>query len=124
MVSPRKSFTRALKWLSGTSAAGLDGISPLLLKRIGKETLEHLRDSLNYAIKFRQHTKGIQPGPPLEQPLEQMNPRLPLGGRRWDSTNMQGTPPNWREVELTKRRLEHWWPTRNPPGTPEESAGN
>ncbi|KAL3233311.1 hypothetical protein MRX96_022941 [Rhipicephalus microplus] len=47
-----KELYQALKWLSGTSAAGLDGISPLLLKRIGKETLEHLRDSLNYAIKF------------------------------------------------------------------------
>ncbi|KAL1438200.1 hypothetical protein MTO96_048283 [Rhipicephalus appendiculatus] len=46
-----RELDRALKRLSGTSAAGLDGIPPLLLKRIGKETREHLRDALNYVIQ-------------------------------------------------------------------------
>ncbi|KAL1475909.1 hypothetical protein MTO96_036940, partial [Rhipicephalus appendiculatus] len=46
-----RELDRALKRLSGTSAAGLDGIPPLLLKRIGRETREHLRDALNYVIQ-------------------------------------------------------------------------
>ncbi|KAL1418543.1 hypothetical protein MTO96_005670 [Rhipicephalus appendiculatus] len=46
-----RELDRALKRLSGTSAAGLDGIPPLLLKRIGKETREHLRDALDYVIQ-------------------------------------------------------------------------
>ncbi|KAL3242972.1 hypothetical protein MRX96_047645 [Rhipicephalus microplus] len=42
-----RELDRALKRLSGTSAAGQNGIPRLLQKRIGKETREHLRDALN-----------------------------------------------------------------------------
>ncbi|KAL3189144.1 hypothetical protein MRX96_003279 [Rhipicephalus microplus] len=48
---------------------------------------------------------GLQPGPPLEE----TNPRNPSALATALGFRKQGAPPNWKEVELTKRRLEHWW---------------
>ncbi|KAH7946550.1 hypothetical protein HPB52_000943 [Rhipicephalus sanguineus] len=60
---------------------------------------------------------GLQPGPPLEQ----TNPSCPNALATALGFHEQGAPPNWKEVELTKRRLEHWWRTRNPPAPPESA---
>lgn len=72
-----------------------------------KETIQHV------VLKCT----GLQPGPALEQ----TNPSCPNALATALGFHEQGAPPNWTEVKLTKRRLEHWWRTRNPPGPPESA---
>ncbi|KAH7969922.1 hypothetical protein HPB52_022633 [Rhipicephalus sanguineus] len=60
---------------------------------------------------------GLQPG----LPREQTNPSCPNALATALGFHEQGAPPNCKEVELTKRRLEHWWRTRNPPAPPKSA---